>query len=265
MLAGAGFQEKRNKPKNKLNDPSALPQNPSLRRGDFLILSFYALNSDLYQRIVLSKRQSFILKAGSKVSSFLPTRMKSVSWFLFVEMQLTYNLILLSVWFDIGIYCEVMATVSWVNIPRLTVFLVNSTSKFLFTRTFKSRRLLCAPCFVQVHYTALLTVVTVLHVRSPGLTYLTQQVPYIQTFKLQNFEGVSVRSHVQSRDLVCTPGVCCHVRASSTNGCAFVHFTWFCTEKSRTVSLFEGQDVWKQASKPWWCSWYYCTYRSTQP
>ena len=40
-----------------------------------------------------------------------------------------------------------------------------------------------------------------------------------------------MRSHVQLDKLVHVSGVHCHVRASSTSGCAFVYFTvWYCTE-----------------------------------
>ena len=50
--------------------------------------------------------------------------------------------------------------------------------------------------------------------------------------------------HVQSRKLVHTPGVHCHmsgvphhVRASSTSGCAFVYFTvQYCIKKYSTIS-----------------------------
>ena len=48
--------------------------------------------------------------------------------------------------------------------------------------------------------------------------------------------------------LVHVSGVPCHVHASSTSGCAFVYFTvQYCIEYSSTVSLFQAQDVWKQA------------------
>ena len=54
--------------------------------------------------------------------------------------------------------------------------------------------------------------------------------------------------NVQSRKLVHVPGVHCHVCASSTSGCAFVYFTvQYCIEYSSTVSLFQAQDVQKQA------------------
>ena len=40
----------------------------------------------------------------------------------------------------------------------------------------------------------------------------------------------------------------CVLCASSTSGCAFVHFTvQYCLEYSSTVSLFQAQDVRKQA------------------
>ena len=72
-------------------------------------------------------------------------------------------------------------------------------------------------------------------------------VPYIRTFKLQTFKDADVHSHVQSCGLVDMSGVHCHVRASSTSGCAFVYFTVKdCREYSSTVCLFQVQDVWKQ-------------------
>ena len=44
----------------------------------------------------------------------------------------------------------------------------------------------------------------------------------------------------------------CHVCASSTNGCAFVYFTMqHCIEYSSALSLFQAQDVQKQAWKLW--------------
>ena len=57
-------------------------------------------------------------------------------------------------------------------------------------------------------------------------------------------------SHVQSHKLVHMSVIHCHVRASSTSGCAFVYFTvQYYIEYSSTVSLFQAQDVRKQASK----------------
>ena len=49
-----------------------------------------------------------------------------------------------------------------------------------------------------------------------------QWVSYIQTFKLRTFKEANVRSHIQSHKLVHVSGVHCHVRASSTRGCAIV-------------------------------------------
>ena len=89
-----------------------------------------------------------------------------------------------------------------------------------------------------------------------------QYVPYIRTFKLWTFKDVNVHSHVQSRKLVHMSGGLCHMCASSTSSCAFVYFTvQYCIEYSSTVSLFQAQDVWKQALKQRWCSWYYCTFQ----
>ena len=52
-----------------------------------------------------------------------------------------------------------------------------------------------------------------------------------------NTVSANVRSHVQSRKLVHVPGVHCHVRASSTSGCAFVYFTvQYCIEYSIFIS-----------------------------
>ena len=57
-----------------------------------------------------------------------------------------------------------------------------------------------------------------------------------------------MRSHVPSRKLVHETGIRCHVRAPSRSDCAFVYFTvQHCIEYSSTVSLFQAQDVWKQA------------------
>ena len=60
---------------------------------------------------------------------------------------------------------------------------------------------------------------------------------------------MNVHSHVQSRKLVHVSGVHCHMRASSTSGCAFVYFTvQCCIECSSTVSLFQAQDVKRKSS-----------------
>ena len=48
----------------------------------------------------------------------------------------------------------------------------------------------------------------------------------------------------QSCKLVHVSGIHCHVRASSTSGCAFVYFTvQYCIEYNGTVCLFQAQDV----------------------
>ena len=79
---------------------------------------------------------------------------------------------------------------------------------------------------------------------------LIQLVPYIRTFKLRTFKDANVCSHVQSCKLVHVSGVHCHVRASFTNGCAFVYLTvQYCIDYSSTVSLFQAQDVRKQVYK----------------
>ena len=66
--------------------------------------------------------------------------------------------------------------------------------------------------------------------------------------QLRTFKDVNVHSHVQSHKLVHVSGVHCHVHASSTSGCAFVYFTvQYCIEYSSTISLFQAQDVWKEA------------------
>ena len=55
--------------------------------------------------------------------------------------------------------------------------------------------------------------------------------------------------HVLSCKLVHASGIHCHMLASSTCGCAFVYFTvYYCIEYSSTVSLFQAQDVQKEAS-----------------
>ena len=59
-----------------------------------------------------------------------------------------------------------------------------------------------------------------------------------------------MRSHVQSRKLVHMSGVLCHMRASSTTGCAFVYFSvQDCTEDRGTVPLFQAQDIQKRSVK----------------
>ena len=71
---------------------------------------------------------------------------------------------------------------------------------------------------------------------------------YIQTFKLQTFRDANVPSYVQSCELVHVSGVHHHMHASSTSGCGFVYFTvQYCIEYSSTESLFQAQDVRKQA------------------
>ena len=78
------------------------------------------------------------------------------------------------------------------------------------------------------------------------------------------FKDVNVRSHVHLCELVHVSGVCCHVHASSACGCAHVHFSvQSCTEDSSALSLFQAQDVQKQAWKQWWYCWYYCTFQGT--
>ena len=75
-----------------------------------------------------------------------------------------------------------------------------------------------------------------------------QEVPYIRTFKLQTFKDANMHLHVQSHKLVHVSGKHGHTCASSTSGCAFVYFTvQYCIEYSSTVSLFQAQDVRKQA------------------
>ena len=65
---------------------------------------------------------------------------------------------------------------------------------------------------------------------------------------MRTSKDANVCLHVQSRKLVHMPGVLCHMPVSSTSGCAFVYFTvQYCIEYSSTVSLFQAQDVRKQA------------------
>ena len=55
----------------------------------------------------------------------------------------------------------------------------------------------------------------------------------------------------------------CHLHASTTSGCALVYFTvQHCVEYSSAVSLFQIQDVQKQAWKHRWCSWYHSNFQS---
>ena len=51
------------------------------------------------------------------------------------------------------------------------------------------------------------------------------EVPYIRTLKSRTFEDANVHSHVKSRKSVHVYSVHCHMRASSTSGCAFVYCT----------------------------------------
>ena len=61
------------------------------------------------------------------------------------------------------------------------------------------------------------------------------------------FKDVSVRSHVHLGDLVRASGVCCHVHAPSTRGCALVHLSaQSCTEDSSAASLSQARDAQKQ-------------------
>ena len=46
----------------------------------------------------------------------------------------------------------------------------------------------------------------------------------MQTVKLQTFKDANVHSLVQSEKLIHMSEVHCHLRASPTNGCAFVYF-----------------------------------------
>ena len=53
--------------------------------------------------------------------------------------------------------------------------------------------------------------------------------------------------HAQSCELVHVSGAHCHVRASSTSGCAFVYFAApDCIEHGSIVSVFQAQDIQKQ-------------------
>ena len=58
---------------------------------------------------------------------------------------------------------------------------------------------------------------------------------------------MNVCVHAQSCELVHVSGAHCHVRASSTSGCAFVYFTVpDCIEHGSIVSVFQAQDIQKQ-------------------
>ena len=70
--------------------------------------------------------------------------------------------------------------------------------------------------------------------------------PYIQTFRFRTFEGANtlpqVQSHMQFMRLMHI------VTCASSHGCAFVDFiVQHCIENSSAVSLFQAQDVQKQA------------------
>ena len=57
------------------------------------------------------------------------------------------------------------------------------------------------------------------------------------------FKDDNVFLHVQLQKLVCMSDIYCHVHASSTSGCAFVHFTvQYGTDYSSTVPLFQVQE-----------------------
>ena len=51
-----------------------------------------------------------------------------------------------------------------------------------------------------------------------------QWVPYIGIFKLPTFKDSNLHSRFQSHKLVHVSGGHCHMCASSTSGCTFVHF-----------------------------------------
>ena len=66
----------------------------------------------------------------------------------------------------------------------------------------------------------------------------------MQTFELQTFRDANVHSLVQSEKLIHMSEVHCHLRASPTNGCAFVYFAvQSCIEHRSRVSLFQAKDV----------------------
>ena len=66
----------------------------------------------------------------------------------------------------------------------------------------------------------------------------------LQTFELQTSKDVSVHSHAQLHKLVHMSGIRCHLHASSTS-------VQYCIESSSIVSLFQAQDVLKQAQTHW--------------
>ena len=66
--------------------------------------------------------------------------------------------------------------------------------------------------------------------------------------ELQAFEYVNMHLYVQSCKLIHVSGEHRHVPASSTSGCAFMHFiVQFTFEYGSAVSLFQAQDVQQQA------------------
>ena len=75
------------------------------------------------------------------------------------------------------------------------------------------------------------------------------KIPYMQSSSCEcTFKDEDGLLHVQSHKSVRVSGVRCPVRAFSTCGCAFVYFTeHHCVGYSTTVSLFQAQDVQKQA------------------
>lgn len=62
-----------------------------------------------------------------------------------------------------------------------------------------------------------------MRILSRGLTYIKS--PTNQPSKMWTFEDGNIRCHVQSRRLVHVSGVCRHMCAPSTSGCAFVDCT----------------------------------------
>ena len=78
-----------------------------------------------------------------------------------------------------------------------------------------------------------------------ALRYLYSKFTTYKPSSCELSDSENVCSHVRSCELVHAH---CHVCASSRGGCAFVYFTvQFCMEYSSTVSLFQAQDVQKQA------------------
>ena len=60
--------------------------------------------------------------------------------------------------------------------------------------------------------------------------------PLHTSLQMQTFNDANMHSHVQSRKLVHMSGVHCHLRASSTSGCAFVYFiVQYCIDYSSTL------------------------------